>query len=155
MDSAAWAVLGNCPWPDSADDRSRQKIADIQRSATKVRNGVRTSPPTEIALARHFETFGLAIGMGAFRPVPVVWVPARYEPVLSEGSHLRKPPLQALSDEQWTAIREIVEGEPPTHVRIAAGIGVYQTTISRRAAKEGCGGRSTSAGRACAPHIAR
>lgn len=44
---------------------------------------------------------------------------------------------EALSDEQWTAMRELVEGEPSTHARVAAAGGVYQTSVSRRAASEG------------------
>lgn len=43
---------------------------------------------------------------------------------------------EALSDAQWAAIRELVEGGLPTHQRVAHASGVYVKTISRRAGDE-------------------
>ncbi|MCO5160011.1 MAG: hypothetical protein M9939_02660 [Mesorhizobium sp.] len=44
---------------------------------------------------------------------------------------------EALSDDRWLAIRELCEGEAPTHVRVARACGVYVKTISARAGEDG------------------
>ncbi|GLS32788.1 hypothetical protein SAMN04488498_1205 [Mesorhizobium albiziae] len=36
---------------------------------------------------------------------------------------------EALSDEQWEAMRGLAEGMAPTHGRAAAAGGIYQTTL--------------------------
>jgi hypothetical protein len=44
---------------------------------------------------------------------------------------------EALSDAQWAGIRELLEGEPPTHERVARAANVYVKSISLRAGKDG------------------
>ena len=44
---------------------------------------------------------------------------------------------EALSDAQWAGIRELLEGEVPTHERVARASGVYVKTISLRAGRDG------------------
>ena len=38
---------------------------------------------------------------------------------------------------QWAAGRALVEGEPSTHSRVAACMGVHTTTVSHRASEDG------------------
>jgi hypothetical protein len=44
---------------------------------------------------------------------------------------------EALSDAQWAGIRELLEGEPPTHERVARAANVYVKSISLRAGTDG------------------
>lgn len=43
---------------------------------------------------------------------------------------------EAITDAQWAAGRALAEGEPQTHARIAANMGVHTTTVSHRASEE-------------------
>ncbi len=60
---------------------------------------------------------------------------------------------EALSEAQWSGIRELLEGEPPTHERVARAARVGVKTISGRAGRDGwrtlnfCFGRVRSAHR--------
>jgi hypothetical protein len=43
---------------------------------------------------------------------------------------------EAISDAQWAGIRELLEGEPPTHERVARAANVYVKSISLRAGED-------------------
>jgi hypothetical protein len=59
---------------------------------------------------------------------------------------------EALSDAQWAAARGLVEGERPTHTRVAACMGVHVTTVSHRASDDGWKGLDFRHERICRAH---